>query len=519
MSSLTFPTLSIESTVGDLRVVESRSAGVYVAQSEGGERSLLVALTDAEAAQADALARCLHDHLAKLGAVRESNGGRFVVTEALEGTSLRATLASAPEGTDSAENVRTLLRIADVVAHLHADGLWHGRVSAESMLVTVDGGAERETPVLTFAPAPAAPYLSPERSVEASGSADDDTWAVAQVVLEVLTGKTAPTEGLAAEEELIELGVQEEPLRAALFVALGKSSKARRDGLKLLRRALARHFVHQADEDSVPAGVHSSAPPPLPSIGAPGVPSEDFPSPSIAPTESKRAPSPSAPLSVEPSLRTKTERRRMPLIAGVGLVVGLGVAWAAKAPLSSKSAASEVPKAQVAQPAPSASGGGQESAIQINDVAVTGEQESATGNTLATCVAGYLPKGAFEKPRDLGWVCKETDPVKGSAELQKNVSAGSDAVKSLTAMGPLAPVAFAVVQKGCCDGSSALASADARCAALGPALSAAGKAVIDGEAVEPALTAAAAAVSCAGGPAPTEPEQKALRAYTDSIRR
>ncbi len=517
MSSLTFPTLSIESTVDDLRVVEARSAGVYVAQSAGGERSFLVALTDAEAAQADALARCLHDHLAQLGAVRESNGGRFVVTEALEGTSLRATLASAPEGTDSAENVRTLLRIADVVAHLHADGVWHGRVSAESVLVTVDG--ERETPVLTFAPAPAAPYLSPERSVEASGSADDDTWAVAQVVLEVLTGKTVPAEGLAAEEDLIELGVQEEPLRAALFVALGKSSKARRDGLKLLRRALARHFVHQADEDSVPAGVHSSAPPPLPSMGPPGVPAEN--PPSIAPTASKRAPSPTAPLSAEPSLRTKTERRRMPLLAGVGLVVGLGVAWAAKAPLSSKSAASEIPKAQVAQPTPSSSAkaGDQESAIQINDVAVTGEHESATGNELATCVAGYLPKGAFEKPRDLGWVCKATDPVKGSAELQKNVDAGSDAAKSLTAMGPLAPVAFAVVQKGCCDGSSALASTDARCAALGPALSAAGKAVIDGEAVEPALAAAATAVSCAGGPAPTESEQKALRAYTESIRR
>jgi hypothetical protein len=109
--------------------------------------------------------------------------------------------------------------------------------------------------------------------------------------------------------------------------------------------------------------------------------------------------------------------------------------------------------------------------------------------------------------------------VKGAATLEKNVAPGSDASKALTAMGPLSEVAFAVVQKGCCDSASTLSSADARCAGLGPALSSAGKAVIDNEAVEGALDAAAKAVSCAGTAAPTESQRKALTAYTEAIRR
>lgn len=504
MVSLTFPTLSLESRLGRHRIVEARSPGTYLAEDDDGTRALVVALTGAEGEHAEALSRTPHAHLAKVLEVVEAEGARFLVTEYVSGKTLSEALSSSESASaDSAENVRTLLRVADVVSHLHGAESWHGRVSADSVFVTAEQ-AGRETPVLTFAPAAQAPYLSPERAADAVGSADDDTWAVAALVLQVLSRKAPPSEGFAKEEELTELGVDEPSLRQALFVALGAASNARREGLRLLRRALARHFVHQADDDSVPAGVHSSAPPPLP--------------PSLFP---QGTPSMSAALAAGARPRATTpppsEKRKMPLLAIAGLVLGLGAAWA----LFKSPSKSEEKPAVAAAPASDASskGAAQESAIQMGDIAVTGEQASATGNELSTCVAGYLPKGAFESPGDLGWVCKETDPTKGAAQLQKAVKAGSDAAKSLGAMGALSQVAFAVVQRGCCDTQSTLSSSDARCADLGAALSAAGKAVVDGEKGSTALDAAASAVSCAGGPAPSEAERKALTAYVESIRR
>jgi hypothetical protein len=494
-------------------VLEARRPGVYGAETADGTHVVLAALTEAEVTSSEALVRARLDHLVHALEIVEAGDVRWLVTEDLTGKSLSAELEKAREAgetLDSAEHVRTLLRIADVVAHLHAENVWLGRIRPENVLVSTNAplGKDREAPILLFGDCAAPPYRSPERSPEASGSLDDDTWALAAIAFELLTGRPCPESGFSSEGELADQGVVEDALRNALYAALGSAARTRRDALRPLRRALARHFMHRADDGSLHAGVRSSNPPPLPGPGTSAPPAPDV---VVVPVAGPSVPSPAA----------NVEKRRAPVLAIAGLVVGLGVAWALKAPLSPTEPSSIGKAVAESAPAPSASGDAFQrpagSAISINDVAVTGEQKSATGNELATCVAGYLPRGGFENPGELGWLCSEVDAARGSAKLEKSARAGSET--TLKALGPLDQVAFAAVQKGCCESPAALSSSDARCAALGPALAAAGKAVVDGEALESALRSASDALTCNGSPPPSEAERKAFQAYDEAIHR
>jgi hypothetical protein len=496
-------------------VLDARQPGIYGAETADGTHVVLTALAEAEVASAEALVRTSRDHLVHALEIIEAAGARWLVTEDLKGTHLSADFAKAREASeslDSAENVRTLLRIADVVAHLQAENLWHGRIRPQCVLVSTNTplGKDRETPIVLFGESATPPYRSPERAADAPGSLDDDTWAVAVIAFELLTGRSCPESGFASEEELAEQGVLEQALRNALYAALGSSVTSRRDALRPLRRALARHFVHRADDGSLSAGVQTSNPPPLPGPATSAPPAPDIVSAAVArPTGAAAS--------------AGAEKRRFPALAITGLVVGLGVAWALKAPLSpseptsggSASAQATPPTLAAAQGAEPAKDG----AISINDVAVTAEQKRATGNELATCVAGYLPRGGFENPGELGWVCSEVDAARGSARLEKSAQSGSETAQGLKSMGPLAQVAFAAVQKGCCESPATLSSSDARCAALGTSLAAAGKAVVDGEALESALRSASDALTCAGAPPSSEAERKAFQAYVDAIRR
>ncbi len=514
MASLTFPSLSPGDRHAGYLVLDARQPGIYGAETADGTHVVLAALTDTEVASAEALVRTSRDHLVHALEIIQAAGARWLVTEDLKGTPLSADFAKAREASeslDSAENVRTLLRIADVVAHLQAENLWHGRIRPQGVLVNSNTplGKDRETPIVLFGESATPPYRSPERAADAPGSLDDDTWAVAAIAFELLTGRACPESGFSSEEELAEQGVVEQALRNALYAALGSTVGARRDALRPLRRALARHFVHRADDGSLSAGVQSSNPPPLPGPATSAPPAPEIIAPAVARTSA-------APAS------KNTEKRRFPAVAITGLVVGLGVAWAMKAPLSPSAPSAGSAPAQTTPPTLAAAQGAEPAkagAISITDVAVTGEQKTATGNELATCVAGYLPHGGFENPGELGWVCSEVDAGRGSARLEKSAPAGSQTAQGLKSMGLLSQVAFAAVQKGCCESPATLSSSDARCTGLGSALAAAGKAVVDGEALESALHGASDALTCAGAPPPSEAERKAFQGYVDAIRR
>jgi hypothetical protein len=138
------------------------------------------------------------------------------------------------------------------------------------------------------------------------------------------------------------------------------------------------------------------------------------------------------------------------------------------------------------KPAPAAP-----SALEIGDVPVTGENESRLGNKLATCVAGYLPKGTFSKTPDIEWLCTETDPRTGADKLHAAIVSNApkggptDAMKIFSRIGWYAMPAFAMVRAGCCVEAKALVLPEEHCA-MTSALRDVGDAVISSEdVVEP----------------------------------
>jgi serine/threonine-protein kinase len=95
--------------------------------------------------------------------------------------------------------------------------------------------------------------------------------------------------------------------------------------------------------------------------------------------------------------------------------------------------------------------------IDLSEVPVTGEEQSVELDKRASCVAGYLPKGAFGKSPDLSWVCTETNPSKGAEKLRVAVvgsapkGAVTQAMKVFARLGWYDMAAYAVVRAGCCE--------------------------------------------------------------------
>ena len=82
---------------------------------------------------------------------------------------------------------------------------------------------------------------------------------------------------------------------------------------------------------------------------------------------------------------------------------------------------------------------------------MTGQSNQLTGDKMATCVAGYLPKGSFAKPPDVSWMCGERDPREGGMKLRAAVVQGapagapSEAMKLFSRLGWYELAAFAVI--------------------------------------------------------------------------
>ncbi len=287
----------------------------------------------------------------------------------------------------------------------------------------------------------------------------------------MLTGSPPPSDGYASEGDIEKAGVADAALRAALFHTLTASRPERQSDLRPLRRELARWFVDHAGEEPIAPGQHhATAPPPLP--------------PSVRPPSHR----PPSRLSVPPPPKGKVGTFAIGAVV-IGGVVGIALTFLRPKQVRIVS----VPGKEAPEAAPTSS------ALELGDVPVTGENDVRLGSKLATCVAGYLPKGTFGKTPDVEWLCPETDPREGAEKLHAAIVSAApkgtvtDAMKIFSRIGWYAMPAFAVVRAGCCPDAKALALPDEHCA-MSTALRDVGDAVVSTKDV-------------------TEP----LKKYTDSI--
>lgn len=184
--------------VADHLVLQTEVAVKFCATSDGAERFLR---------QARSTARIADPHLLQVlehGKIKDS---AFLVTELLEGRSLRQRLLSGPLSSTEARAVLT--QTAGVLAKAHALGMWHGSLCPEHLFLTETAG-EPFIKLSAFGDAfesasesaPGTPssraYLSPEQLLRGTGSGpSSDLWALAISLYELLTSTLpfkAPTE-------------------------------------------------------------------------------------------------------------------------------------------------------------------------------------------------------------------------------------------------------------------------------------------------------------------------------------
>lgn len=449
------------------------------------KRVILFALPAADAAGLAKVVGLSHAHLATLvEVVPGAGGGVVVVAEHVPGETLEQRLQAVVKKTP-VDAVRSALRVADALSHVHDAGGVHGCVRGAGVVLTPEG---RPTPVLGFVPplAGPTPFHSPERGESGPPSESDDTWAVAGLLYEMLAGTPPPAHGLASLEELAQAGINDDVLQATLLHSLNKSFDDRSHDLKPLKRELARWFVDHADEGS---GLHhdpSHPPPPLP----PGASS------SHPPPTSQGVPAVST--SKEP---TRIPRRRLiPMFAAGAILLGLGAAWGV-------SAFRARPKVKVVQVPPSAAPAAPASAkeIKLSDVPVTGKSSGIKGgDRTAACVAGYLPQGAFGKTPDLGWICTQPDPREGAGKLRAAIVASAPhgsvtgAMKLFSKLGWYDMAAYAVIRSGCCTDAKPLElpKPDPGCPAMDQALAKLGRAVVAGQSHAEQLASYDKAIAC-----------------------
>jgi hypothetical protein len=392
-----------------------------------GQRVNLFVVTASEAPTLAAAADVEHAHLAKLvDMVEREAGERVAIVEAVDGQTLEEHLR-ANGALSAVAAARALLCVADALEALHQAGATHGLLSPGAVIAVTSG---RPAPVVTYVPltVAAAPYRSPRRGSDEPPAAEDDTWALAALLFEMVTGKAPPAGGLRRAEEAAEAGIEDEDLCQVLAHGLAADEGLRTSDVSGFKRELAHWFAgHDEAEDEQRSP--SAAPPPLP------------------------ASAPPAASSTVPPAEADARMRRLLGMAAVALPLGVLVAWGLSRLIGGGAEVADVPSsAPEPQPAASASA----PSIDLSDVPVTGATEVAAGSRMAVCVAGYLPKGAFEKKApDVGWVCEESDPRAGGNKLRSAVVTGAggkvtDAMKLVSKLGWYQMAAYAVVHAGCC---------------------------------------------------------------------
>ena len=453
------------------------------------QTTLPVIVLQVRAAQAKLLSKAKglgHTHLANVLDVTEVDGGPLVVSEALKGETLAQRLADVGSKAP-VDAVRSALRVADALSSLHEAGGAHGLVHPKNVVLSPDG---RDGPVLVLSPVPVSEvaFRQPEWEAGDLHSEPDDSWGAAALLHMMLIGKPPVRGGYESESAVADAGIVDPVLRVALYHALARDLGARSHDLRPLKRELARWFVEHAGEEPIAPGPHSTQPPPLP----PGMRPSEVPGGTRASDVAQASTAPRRSLTAPPPAKKPS---KVLMLASFGVAVGLIGGWT-----FSHLRKPSVKVIEVQKPAAQAE---PKKAIDLSEVPVNGESETASTDKVGSCVSGYLPKGTFDKAPDMSWVCEESDPRNGAEKLRVAViNAGkgvtTDAMKIFARIGWYDMAAFAVVRAGCCENAAPLTlpPASNSCGAMDEALREIGSAVVASRSYEEPIKAYTAAVHC-----------------------
>ncbi|MEI9942331.1 MAG: hypothetical protein WDO69_34370 [Pseudomonadota bacterium] len=460
--------------------VESEPVGYSAVDTE---TQLPVLVLEVSVAVAKLLAKgkdLAHRHLANVLGVVEFEGKQFVVSEQLRGETLSQRLAEISSKAP-VDAVRSALRVADALSSLHEAGGAHGTVHPSNVVLTPEG---RDGPVLVFGPISSgdSAFRQPEWEVGDSASEPDDSWGAAALLFLMLVGEPPARAGYESETALADAGVLDPVLRVALYHALARDLGVRSHDLRPLKRELARWFVEHAGEEPIAPGPHSTSPPPLP----PSVRPSEPPRISQLPRRSLAAPPP------------KKKPSKLLMLASFGVAVGLIVGWT----FSTMRSKTNVKVIEVQKPQAAAQAEPKKE-IDLSEVPVNGQSETASTDKAGSCVSGYLPKGTFEKAPDMSWVCEESDPRTGAEKLRVAVINGgkggvTDAMKIFARIGWYDMAAFAVVRAGCCENAKPLSlpAPSSGCTAMDDSLREIGSAVVASRSYDEPMKAYTTAIHC-----------------------
>jgi hypothetical protein len=191
------------------------------------------------------------------------------------------------------------------------------------------------------------------------------------------------------------------------------------------------------------------------------------------------------------------------MLAGGALLIGVGASWAVSAFRPKKVIEVSVAPAN-SEPSAAAAVVSAKS-IDLSEVPVTGEKEAATGNKMATCVAGYLPKDTFnESVPDFAWICSERDPREGGSKLRTAIVVArpkdrmTDAMRIFGRLGWYDMAAYAVVYRGCCTDAPPLTLPEPApgCGPMAEALNQLGREALSERGADEPLKIIAEAIDC-----------------------
>jgi eukaryotic-like serine/threonine-protein kinase len=212
-----------------------------------------------------------HPHILTVHDAGEFEGRQYLVTEIVDGGTLRDWMAAAPRGWDDV--VELLVNVADALATAHEAGILHRDIKPENILITRSGyakladfglaklcesgpaapAARTETHTRAGLIAGTTAYMSPEQAKGQPLDARGDVFSFAVVVYEMLSGRR-PFTG-ATELEVLHAIAYSAParlaesipaaLRAVLERALQKDKEERLQSMREfaaeLRRVARRH--------------------------------------------------------------------------------------------------------------------------------------------------------------------------------------------------------------------------------------------------------------------------------------
>lgn len=395
--------------------------------SETDQGVRIIVVDEPTAERLSKLVGLAHPHLARLLAVAQAGDVHCLIEETVDATLLEERLRHKRRPTP-VDAVRNVLRLANVVGVLHEQGVVHGEVVPRAVLLHPE---DRPEPVLRRAGIRSLPagYARPERSSDAPLTIADDAWALAALLFELLTGSPPPPTGLGADHEIPKQAVPYDSIRAVLTAYLSGRPTTRTEDLSHFQHVLARWYVDHVGDEAVPSTARPHTPPPLPH--------------SVRPQRESRSP---------PAVR-KSRRVIVLLLAVTGIVLGLGAAWTYST-LGQKKQKTPAPSdARVAESQAAA-------AIDLGEIPVTGRSNERARDQKASCVSGYVGRGALGAQWDVGWLCSEVDARAGAERLKGLVEAKSSAAGATpgqpTKLGWYWIPAYGVARTGCCADPSPL---------------------------------------------------------------